>query len=134
MRSDTFIPSGLIRMLTILTPLCASRYVGLEAARKIGEALVARGLSQAAEPTSFSEDELKVYYGLYVRSLSLFLVSSLNDSQLRCPDHRSLLLSLPCGRSTPGQLRRDQLAGQWRPFPSAWMVAKARPCFFHAQS
>lgn len=91
MRSDTFIPSGLSRELTISNPLCASRYVGLEAARKIGEALVTKGLSQTAEPTSFSEDELKECYGLYVRSLSLFLVSSLNDSLLRCPDHRSLL-------------------------------------------
>jgi hypothetical protein len=90
-RSDTFITSGLSRKLTISNPLCASRYVGLEAARKIGEALVVRGLSQTAEPTSFFEDELKEYYGLYVRSLFLFLVCSSNDSLLRCPDSRSLL-------------------------------------------
>lgn len=97
------------------------RYVGRDAAARVGEALCARGLAQTAEPSAFSADELEVGWGAYVRlslSLSLSLLSRSVDICTRSdPPVRLLCLA--------GRLCRDQLASPRRPLARARLAGPA---------
>lgn len=52
-----------------------NRYVCREAAEEVGRALKRQGLAQFAEPSPFSPEELKEYYGPDVSCIAVFLRS-----------------------------------------------------------